>query len=223
MGMILSAFVFALLGLIGAAFAKLLADEYKAWSPTLNSYILAVAARMVPIEQRERFSEESSSHLNDLPGDLSRTAFAVNCLFAAIRIDNLPTKVTRRALDISFALGAISFLAPILILAVTAVSLDSAHRRILHRETRVGLNGKRFTLFKFRADEGTPLADFLKRTSVEELPQLFNVLRGDMSLMGPKPLDETDVTPHLTERPGLSSARNLRSFLTDFINLLKEK
>ncbi len=102
-----------------------------------------------------------------------------------------------------------------------------------HRGNRVGLNGKTFTLHKFRtmvsnaASIGpaitagndprvTPIGRFLRRTKIDELPQLFNVLKGDMSLVGPRPEDPRYVAQYnsdqkeiLKVRPGITSPASL--------------
>ena len=97
----------------------------------------------------------------------------------------------------------IAVLAPIwlsvVIVASLAVALTSG-RPIFFRQTRVGLGGRPFTMLKFRTmhngdnplipspDRITPIGRFLRRSSIDELPQLLNVLRGDMSLVGPRPM-----------------------------------
>ncbi len=93
---------------------------------------------------------------------------------------------------------------PIMILVAIAVKLTS-RGPILYKQTRVGLNGKTFEVFKFRsmrsdAEKGTgavwaakddprvtPIGKYLRRLRLDELPQLFNVLRGEMSIVGPRP------------------------------------
>jgi hypothetical protein len=106
----------AALTLIGAAFSKFLADQFKAWAPTIVSSILAVAVSALPPAQRDRAAEEWTSHVNDLPGDLSRVVFACGCILAALKINDLPFKIRKRILDIAFASVSHFFMAPLLIL-----------------------------------------------------------------------------------------------------------
>jgi sugar transferase EpsL len=108
----------------------------------------------------------------------------------------------KRALDLSVA--SVTLLATAPVIAGVAVAIRAAMGSpVLFRQQRPGLHGKPFHLFKFRtmqvergpsrgpdgdAQRLTPLGAFLRRTSLDELPQLLNVLRGDMSLVGPRPL-----------------------------------
>ena len=110
----------------------------------------------------------------------------------------------KRALDAAFAATALTLGAPLLGLAALAVKLSSSGPVIFGQE-RVGLNGESFTIYKFRtmrvdaeAQSGpvlakykdarcTPVGALLRATKIDELPQLFNVLRGDMSIVGPRP------------------------------------
>lgn len=108
----------------------------------------------------------------------------------------------RRALDVFVAAAAIAVLSPLIGVVALAVWLRLG-RSILFRQVRTGLKGHPFTIFKFRTmkdicdPSGHPLSDrerltpfgrFLRASSLDELPELFNVIRGDMSLVGPRPL-----------------------------------
>ena len=109
----------------------------------------------------------------------------------------------KRLTDIILSMLALALLAPVLLLAALAVVLDSG-LPVLFTQTRVGLGGRAFGMFKFRsmvknaASTGpyftqandariTRVGQFIRRTSIDELPQIINVLLGDMSLVGPRP------------------------------------
>jgi len=114
-----------------------------------------------------------------------------------------PLNFMKRIFDLLAALGLIMILAPLFLLLVLAVRLTSVGP-VLFRTQRVGKGNKLFTMYKFRTmridtpqvathllkepDQFlTPIGKLLRRTSLDELPQLINVLRGEMSLVGPRP------------------------------------
>ena len=112
--------------------------------------------------------------------------------------------LVKRAIDFAGAAAGLLVLSPLL--AALAVLVKATSRGpVLYGQERMGLNGHRFTMYKFRSmrtdaedasgpvwtaagdDRRTPIGRFLRETSLDELPQLLNVLRGDMSLVGPRP------------------------------------
>jgi putative colanic acid biosynthesis UDP-glucose lipid carrier transferase len=146
------------------------------------------------------------------------------------RAQQANTAFLKRSLDIIVSGALLAFLAPSLLLIAVLIRLES-DGPALFRQRRFGRNGKVFTLLKFRSmkvqeSDGafiqarsadprvTPLGRWLRRTSIDELPQLFNVLIGDMSLVGPRPhalaMDQHYVrliprySDRLLVRPGLT-------------------
>jgi Undecaprenyl-phosphate glucose phosphotransferase len=112
--------------------------------------------------------------------------------------------VVKRAMDVALSLVGLVFLSPVLFVIGLLVKLTSPGP-VFYRQERCGLNGRPFQMLKFRSmrvdaerqtgavwaqkddPRRTVLGAFLRRTSLDELPQIWNVLRGDMSLVGPRP------------------------------------
>jgi lipopolysaccharide/colanic/teichoic acid biosynthesis glycosyltransferase len=131
----------------------------------------------------------------------------------------------KRCIDFVVALIAVVMLIPVFLILIVLLKL-TGHKRVFFMQKRVGLHERIFTLFKFRSmteatdKEGNLLPDserltafgkMLRKTSLDELPQLINVLLGQMSLIGPRPLlveylkfyDEEQKKRHLV-RPGIT-------------------
>jgi len=138
----------------------------------------------------------------------------------------------KRALDVSLAAAGLVVLAPVLAAVALAVRLSSAGP-VLFRQVRVGLGGEDFVLLKFRTmrvrsgtelgsfDAGdssrvTTVGRFLRASKLDELPQLWNVLRGDMSLVGPRP----EVRKWVDAAPGRwAVVHSVRPGITDLASI----
>jgi exopolysaccharide biosynthesis polyprenyl glycosylphosphotransferase len=147
--------------------------------------------------------------------------------------------LVKRILDLAISFTLLVLLAPLFLVIAALIKLSS-HGPVFFRQERMGINKRRFVIYKFRtmipnAEEMmesledlnevsgpvfkimddpriTPIGKFLRRTSIDELPQLFNILKGDMSLVGPRPLPVRDYQGfnqdwqrrRFTVRPGIT-------------------
>lgn len=143
----------------------------------------------------------------------------------------LGARAVKRAFDVAISMGALLIAAPLMIVIGVAIWVTMGWP-ILFLQERAGLGGVPFTLLKFRTMAGSPegegwylhdqervtsLGAFLRRTSFDELPSLLNVLVGDMSLVGPRPLLTSYVTRYsdahrrrLSVKPGLTGLAQLQ-------------
>lgn len=136
---------------------------------------------------------------------------------------------TRRAVDFSFAAFALLLTSPIMLVVAIFVRLSSKGPA-LFRQERMGRNGEVFTLYKFRSMRLAPVskrdADWqshtvigdqritligrlLRKYKLDELPQFWNIMRGDMSLIGPRPKLPHHEAIHMPFRPGITGAATL--------------
>ena len=112
------------------------------------------------------------------------------------------SKFFKRVIDIIISMLLLIILSPVLLFAAIAIKLDSKGP-IIFKQKRLGLGGKEFYIYKFRsmcvgAEKGgvysdnndkrvTKVGNILRKTSIDELPQAINILKGDMSFVGPRP------------------------------------
>ena len=140
------------------------------------------------------------------------------------------TSAAKRCYDVAVAVALLIVLTPVMLLIAVAIRLDSAGP-VFYRSRRVGLEGREFAMLKFRKMHRgaagplltsrndarlTRVGSFLVKTKLDELPQIWNVIRGDMSLVGPRPEDPAFVAlyPHeysavLKAKPGITGLSQL--------------
>jgi Undecaprenyl-phosphate glucose phosphotransferase len=153
---------------------------------------LPVAVRLVP--------DKSIRALSDLTWSARKSAPTIELQRAPLSVAQ---RLVKRVMDVVGASLVLLFFLPIMALAAVAIKLDSPGP-VIFRQIRKGFNGKRFVILKFRTmivqENGsnvvqatredsrvTTIGRLLRSSSIDELPQLWNVLKGDMSLIGPRP------------------------------------
>lgn len=140
----------------------------------------------------------------------------------------------KRAFDLAASAAAILVLSPVLLVTAVCIRLEDGGPA-LFRQARVGRNGEPFTVLKFRSmrvgsanvpsAQGaalpvTRIGRFIRRTNIDELPQLFNILLGDMSVVGPRPpipaqqalVAARRANGALALRPGLTGLAQIKSY-----------
>jgi len=141
------------------------------------------------------------------------------------------SQIVKRAFDLALAAAVLVLLFPVMLGIALAVKLTSPGP-ILYRQDRMGLDGQRFQMLKFRtmrvnAESGTgpvwasaddtrrtPIGAFLRRFSLDELPQFVNVLRGEMSAVGPRPERPVFVERFRQTVPGYMLRHKVKSGIT---------
>ena len=145
-------------------------------------------------------------------------------------------RVAKRVLDLIVGGGALVLAAPVMLAIATALKLVS-RGPVLYRQERMGLDGQRFRMLKFRTmrvdaeretgpvwarpddSRRTRLGTFLRRWSLDELPQLWNVLRGEMSLVGPRPERPSFVEEFRRRVPGYMLRHKVKAGITGWAQI----
>lgn len=175
---------------------------------------------------------------DSLPSRQAREAFSMTGPFEVYPGRGLLHRAAKRMLDVVIATTALIILIPAFAVIAVLVRLDSPGP-ILFRQRRTGLNGRVFRILKFRTmtviEDGdaishakrddprvTRIGDFLRKSSLDEMPQLINVILGHMSLVGPRPhalahdAQYSALLPHYGQRfavrPGLTGLAQVKGF-----------
>lgn len=154
----------------------------------------------------------------------------------ALPLDDLWNRLAKRTFDFTVSLISCAMLSPVFLLLSLVVKLSDSGP-IFYQQERVGRDGKKFMLYKFRtmkvgaeaktgpvwaqADDHriTPLGRFLRRTNLDELPQLWNVLLGSMSLVGPRPERPYFVEKFRDQIPRYMTRHKVKSGLTGWAQI----
>jgi sugar transferase (PEP-CTERM system associated) len=194
--------------------------------------------------------EDASAAYERLTGQLLLEELKLSKMVFAERFDvSRRRRLVKRAWDLTFSTIGLLLAAPLFAFTALAVWATSG-RPVLYCQERVGQNGRVFTLYKFRsmrrdaetagpvwasAEDGriTPVGRFIRRTRLDELPQLWNVLKGDMSFVGPRPerpvfvqaLARENAFYHLRHavKPGITGWAQVRYRYADSIESAFEK
>lgn len=148
-----------------------------------------------------------------------------------IPLDNILNKIIKRAVDIVGSLVAIILFSPIMLIVAILIKATSKGP-VIFKQERIGLNKKPFIMYKFRSmkmqnpeeekkdwttkndNRKTKIGTFIRKTSIDELPQFFNVLKGDMSLIGPRPERPFYVEKFMNEIPNYMVKHQVRPGIT---------
>lgn len=180
--------VVAILTALCSGFLK---EELKAWSGWVVERLIKLSVAHLPESQRARFEEEWHSHVDELPGEIGKLLAATGFIISARRISAIATehrrgkvagKVVQRTVDVLGSSLMLLILSPLFSLIAVAIRL-TASGPVIVVTRRIGMAGREFRMCKFGGSGR--LSEFLRRFSFDELPQLINVLRGDMTFIGP--------------------------------------
>ena len=212
------------------------------WQEKINECRHVIIAAGISVAEREKiicYAKKNSKVVFIIP-----TFYEICCRNISLqKLDDLPLhqvskfvltgeqEVLKRTIDLVAAMFAGIFLLPVMLLASIAIKIDSAGP-VLYSQERVGQFGKTFHIYKFRSMfndaeaktgpvlscEGdariTRVGHFLRATRIDELPQFFNVLKGDMSIVGPRPERPIFVERYSEIKPEYAYRLNVKPGIT---------
>jgi len=186
-----------------------------------------VRCTLIPKPADLLLTRAAVAHIGDAPA-LEARQFEFSSGYAFVK----------RTTDLLGALVVGMLMLPVIVLACIAVKASNCHGPVIYSQERVGFQGRIFTLYKFRTmvpgaedqtgpafsseedSRVTPVGYWLRRTHIDELPQLWNVIRGDMSLIGPRPERPHFVKAFLEETPLYKLRHNVRPGLAGLAQLV---
>lgn len=149
---------------------------------------------------------------------------------------SIDQKIIKRIMDIVFSLAVLIITSPIMLLTALCIKLQDKGP-VLYKQVRCTIKGKRFYILKFRSmkidaekdgiaqlavkcdDRITYIGHIIRKTRIDELPQLFNVLRGDMSFVGPRPERPEMIRQYLNEMPEFDYRMHVKAGLTGYAQI----
>ena len=194
----------------------------------------------IPTDERIRLIEYGyhqnkniyySGEISDVITRYSRIMILDDLPFMEVRSDRMrfEQRVLKRAIDIIFSLAGLIITSPIMLVCAIAVKLCDGGP-VFYRQDRITGDDRVFSIYKFRTmyeksgkdfrsagvndDRITPIGRIIRKTRMDELPQLINIIRGDMSIVGPRPEMVSNVQKYLGELPEFKYRTRMKAGLT---------
>ena len=189
---------------------------------TLEKY--GVKAEIVPDYYRYFNAKPAIDMIDDIP--------VINIRY--VPLDNNLNRLIKRISDVILVTIGIIIISPILLVTAILVKLSSPGP-VIFKQKRVGIDRKEFCIYKFRSmrvqenedynwtrennPRNTKLGSFIRKTNIDELPQFFNILKGDMSLIGPRPERPFFVDKFRDEIPKYMIKHHVRPGMTGYAQI----
>jgi lipopolysaccharide/colanic/teichoic acid biosynthesis glycosyltransferase len=183
-----------LLATFYAILGRMFADEIKAWLPWVREQLVGIAVKGLPEVFRERYAEEWRSHLDEVPGEITKFVVALGFVKASLR--SSASEIVGGTITRAIGAMLLVVIFPTFVVVYVIVKLTSSGPA-LYRQELVGRGGRPFHEFSFRTIKANSAGKFLRKYGLTELPVIFNIIRGELAFIGPKP-----ICPHVAEYMG---------------------